>query len=153
MSFKDQMNRFFAIEDESDDGYTLEDRQYSHEEPQKEEPVRPVKKQNNQMKSTPQQNVVQFKQSPSQADIKIVEPRIYSEVQQISDLLLNGKIVLVHFHKAEDDQAQKMIDFLAGTIYAIHGDMQRVGESMFICAPASVNIDGISDSLLDRDRF
>lgn len=156
MSFKDQFNRFFAIEDEGDDqAYAEQHNHYSQEDDQQNQTVKKAKTQQvklSQNQSNPAKTSRPAKQA-SQADIKVIEPRIYSEVQQIADLLINGKIVLVHFHKAEEDQAQKMIDFLGGTIYAIEGDMQRVSDTMFICAPASVNVDGISDSLLNRDRI
>ncbi len=46
----------------------------------------------------------------------------------------------------EHDQALRVVDFLSGTVYAIGGDIQKVGASIFICAPDNVEISGsISD--------
>ncbi len=35
-----------------------------------------------------------------------------------------------------------MLDFLMGVTYAIKGDIQRLGEEIFICTPQSVEVDG-----------
>ena len=35
-----------------------------------------------------------------------------------------------------------MVDFLSGTIYAIDGDIKRVGTNLFLCTPKSVETEG-----------
>ena len=43
-------------------------------------------------------------------------------------------------------QAKRIVDFLSGTIYAISGDLQKLGGGIFLCTPNSVNVEGkISD--------
>ena len=44
------------------------------------------------------------------------------------------------------DQAKRIVDFLYGTIYAIGGDLQKLGGGIFLCTPNNVNVEGkISD--------
>ena len=44
------------------------------------------------------------------------------------------------------DQAKRIVDFLSGTIYAIGGDLQKLGGGIFLCTPNNVNVEGkISD--------
>ena len=38
--------------------------------------------------------------------------------------------------------AKRRIDFLGGTIYAIEGKMQKLGNGIFLCAPNNFNIEG-----------
>ena len=53
----------------------------------------------------------------------LLEPRAYSESQQIADYLKNRSAVVVNLKRVTPDQAKRIVDFLYGTIYAIGGDL------------------------------
>ena len=72
----------------------------------------------------------------------LLEPRAYSESQQIADYLKKRNSVVVNLKRVTSDQAKRIIDFLAGTIYAIGGDLQKIGGGIFLCTPNNVNIQG-----------
>ena len=76
----------------------------------------------------------------------LLEPRAYSESQQIADHLKNRNSVVVNLKRVTSDQAKRIIDFLSGCIYAIGGTMQKVGVGIYLCTPKNVNVQGkISD--------
>jgi len=76
----------------------------------------------------------------------LLEPRAYSESQQIADYLKNRSAVVVNLKRVTPDQAKRIVDFLYGTIYAIGGDLQKLGGGIFLCTPNNVNVEGkISD--------
>ena len=76
----------------------------------------------------------------------LFEPRAYSESQQIADYLKSSNAVIVNLKRVTPDQAKRIVDFLSGTIYAISGDLQKLGGGIFLCTPNSVNVEGkISD--------
>lgn len=56
----------------------------------------------------------------------LLEPRAYSESQQIVDHLKNRNTVVVNLKRVTSDQAKRIVDFLSGTIYAIGGDIQKL---------------------------
>lgn len=72
----------------------------------------------------------------------LLEPRAYSEAQQIADHLKMRNTVVVNLKRVTSDQAKRIIDFLAGTIYAISGDLQKIGGGIFLCTPNNINIQG-----------
>lgn len=72
----------------------------------------------------------------------LLEPRAYSESQQIADHLKNRNSVLVNFKRVTSDQAKRIIDFLSGTLYAIGGDLQKVGGGIYLCTPKNINVQG-----------
>ena len=75
-----------------------------------------------------------------------LEPRAYSESQQIADYLKGRNAVVVNLKRVTPDQAKRIVDFLYGTIYAIGGDLQKLGGGIFLCTPKNVNVEGkISD--------
>ena len=76
----------------------------------------------------------------------LLEPRAYSESQQIADHLKNRNSVVVNLKRVTSDQAKRVIDFLSGVIYAIGGSMQKIGVGIYLCTPKDVNVQGkISD--------
>ena len=72
----------------------------------------------------------------------LLEPRAYSESQQIADHLKNRHTVVVNLKRVTKDQTKRIVDFLSGCIYAIGGDMQKIGPGIFVCAPNNINVQG-----------
>lgn len=72
----------------------------------------------------------------------LVEPRAYSESEQIADQLKKRNAVVVNLKRVTNDQARRIIDFLFGTLYAIGGNMQRLGNGIYLCTPKNVNVEG-----------
>lgn len=84
----------------------------------------------------------------------LLEPRAYSESQQIADHLKKRNAVVVNLKRVTSDQAKRIIDFLSGTIYAIGGDLQKIGGGIFLCTPNNVNIQGkITDDTDGKDIY
>lgn len=83
----------------------------------------------------------------------LLEPRAYSESQQIADHLKNRNSVVVNLKRVTSDQAKRIIDFLSGCIYAIGGTMKKVGVGIYLCAPKNVNVQGkiTEENAKDKD--
>jgi FtsZ-interacting cell division protein YlmF len=72
----------------------------------------------------------------------LMEPRAYSESQQIADHLKNRHTVVVNLKRVTTDQAKRIVDFLSGCIYAIGGDLQKIGGGIFLCTPKNMSVQG-----------
>ena len=72
----------------------------------------------------------------------LLEPRAYSESQQIADYLKNKNTVVVNMKRVTPDQAKRIVDFLSGTVYAIGGDLQKIGTGIFLCTPKNIPVEG-----------
>lgn len=76
----------------------------------------------------------------------LVEPRAFSEAQQIADYLKSKNQVVVNFKRVTSDVSKRIMDFLNGITYAIDGTMQKLGPGIILCAPKGFEIEGnISD--------
>ena len=83
----------------------------------------------------------------------LLEPRAYSESQQIADHLKSRNSVVVNLKRVTSAQAKRIIDFLSGCIYAIGGSMQKIGVGIYLCTPKNVNVQGkISDETDKKDE-
>ncbi len=72
----------------------------------------------------------------------LLEPRAYSESQQIADHLKKRNTVVVNLKRVTPEQAKRIVDFLSGTLYAIGGDLQKLGSGIFLCTPKNINVQG-----------
>lgn len=80
--------------------------------------------------------------APGTGKMILLEPRAYSESQQIADHLKKRNTVVVNMKRVTPDQAKRIVDFLSGTVYAIGGDLQKIGGGIFLCTPKNVNVEG-----------
>ena len=89
-------------------------------------------------------NVVSLQAATSSKNSKLVliEPRVYAEAQDIAEHLKNRRATVVNLQRIEHDQGKRIIDFLSGTVYALGGDIQRIGNNIFLCTPENVEVSG-----------
>ena len=88
------------------------------------------------------------------AKMILLEPRAYSEAQQIADHLKKRNTVVVNLKRVTSDQAKRIVDFLSGTLYAIGGHFEKIGGGIFLCTPNNINVQGkIDDDLEGKDVY
>jgi len=147
MSIKNRFKSFFALEDEEYE-YVENDEEQSEVEYEQQPPMT--------QKTQPQtskQNVVSLQSIQKSSKVILSEPRVYAEAQEIADQLKNRRAVVVNLQSIQKDQAKRIVDFLSGTVYAIGGDIQRIGTNIFLCTPDNVDVSGsISEFVSDEDH-
>lgn len=139
--FKEKISNFFLLGDEE---YSEPVEKEKKEVEKAKEKLVKDKTEIYPLKQRGGENIVAINQNKQikKPRITIIEPRLYSEVQELSDTLLANHSVIINFRRMDKEQAKKMLDFLMGVTYAIKGDIQRLGEEIFICTPQSVEVDG-----------
>ena len=84
-----------------------------------------------------------FKQTGGSGNKMILlEPRAFSEAQNIADYLKSRNTVVVNLKRVTPEIAKRIVDFLSGAVYAIGGDLQKLGNGIFLCTPNNVNVEG-----------
>ncbi len=83
----------------------------------------------------------------------LLEPRAYSESQQIADHLKNRHTVVVNLKRVTTDQAKRIVDFLSGTVYAIGGELQKIGGGIFLCTPKNISVQGKMSDNEDKEKL
>ena len=82
----------------------------------------------------------------------LLEPRAYSESQQIADHLKKRNTVVVNLKRVTNEQAKRIVDFLSGTLYAIGGNLQKLGPGIFLCTPKNINVQGKINEDEDKSK-
>ena len=93
-----------------------------------------------------------LKENDGNGKMILLEPRAFSESQQIADHLKMRNTVVVNLKRVTQEQAKRIVDFLSGTLYAIGGDLQKLGPGIFLCTPKNINVQGKMSEEEDKLR-
>ncbi|MDI9442084.1 MAG: cell division protein SepF [Firmicutes bacterium] len=77
-----------------------------------------------------------------QSTMLIMEPRAFEDVKEYVVQLKNRKSLILRLHLVSKAEAQRIVDFMSGTTYALDGNLRKLGETIFCFTPASVAIEG-----------
>lgn len=103
----------------------------------------------------PQQSrVVEFsnprpKTSAGTSEVYVMIPHDTSECQTVTDFLKAGKTIVLNMAGVDIQVAQSIIDFVAGSTYALEGTLKPISENIFIAAPNSIAVSGDIRQLFD----
>lgn len=149
MTIKSKLKTFFFLDEEYDDNKNDDYEQTVEPVPVKQKQQQVVKNQN----VVSLQSVQKTAGSSKSSKVILVEPRTYSESTDIADHLKNRRAVVVNLQRIDSEQARQIVDFLSGVVYALGGDIQKIGLSIFLCTPDNVEVSGnISDLIPDFDN-
>ena len=137
-----KIGKFFGVANDDDemlDDEYSEDQQLNNED-------------NYSASAVDRDNVVSIKSGMNAAKSKIVlyEPRVYSDAKDVAQNLLNNKAVIINFSRMEDASARRVVDFITGTVYALNGEIQRIGDKIFLATPPKFVTNGKISDLVDK---
>lgn len=137
-----------AVE-EDDEEFELQDSDYKDDV--KSEPIQThffnTKKQQQSGKVVNIHSANQFKMVVSQ-------PNTFDDAQDICDHLKSKKPIVINLEGIEKSDAQRIIDFLSGAVYALDGSIQKVSSDIFVIAPNNVDVSGdLRDELKNKTVF
>lgn len=160
---KDKIKNYFFLDEEDDEivsqptSQVKQPVQQQNSQPvqQNVRPSRPMKERKVIVPES-NKNVVNLQVAPTSdasdsSKVILIEPRVYAEAQTIAEHLKNKRATIVNLQRIDRDEGTRIIDFLSGTVYALGGDIQRVGKDIFLCAPDNVEVSGEISHLLTED--
>lgn len=152
MALGDTIKRLFSNDEDDlyEDGYDNNDYQ---EQQQFQQPTQQNSQQATYLGRQTSQSTMT---DPSNANSKIAlfEPKVYSDSRAIASQILGGEAVIVNFTQIDESQAKRILDFLGGAIYAVNGEIERIGQSIFLVTPATFEISGtLTDNLEPNTRY
>ena len=83
-------------------------------------------------------NLINIHNSDSKLKIKLAKTSSYEDAAEICDALKNKQIVLINTKSLSTKIAQRLIDFVSGTCYALEGDFQEIEKGVFVVTPLNV---------------
>lgn len=65
---------------------------------------------------------------------------VLNDARPVADGLKNGQQQIVNLERAAQDHAARILDFLSGVTYALDGAVEKVGDRVYLFAPANVHV-------------
>jgi len=119
----------FARDDDNDSSY----REKQGRSSQKITPMRSSKKQMN----------------ASGMEVCVIKPTSVEDSREITETLLMNRTVVLNVEGLDVEIAQRIIDFTSGSCFAVNGNLQKITNFIFIITPATVDISGDFQGLVD----
>ena len=89
-----------------------------------------------------QQNKVVNIHSNNQFKVVIMQPESFDDAREVCDHLKSKKPVVVNLETLNKETAQRVVDFLSGSVYGLDGEIQKISTGIFLIAPNNVDIMG-----------
>lgn len=84
----------------------------------------------------------------------VMQPENFEDAQEICDYLKEKKPTVINLENVEKENAQRVIDFLSGAVYALEGTIQKVASGIFIVAPHNIDImNDLDDDIKNKSNF
>jgi cell division inhibitor SepF len=75
-------------------------------------------------------------------EVRVCRPSDFESCQEISDIILSGRAAVINFDLVSLEDAQRIIDFVSGSCYAINGTVKQVADKIVIFTPNDIDITG-----------
>ncbi len=105
------------------------------EEYEEEEEVRPAL-------FSRKNKVVALERGSMQPSIVVLKPRCFNNTTEVADQIKQRRPVILDVGNLDPEEAIRVVDFIAGTVYGLNGDIQKVSGGIFIATPATYEISG-----------
>ncbi len=72
--------------------------------------------------------------------MKVARPKSLREATAVADSLMAGQTIVLNLDALTDGDAKRMLDYIAGVIFAIRGKIERPADRTFLLTPNGVNV-------------
>ncbi|NLP34267.1 MAG: cell division protein SepF [Clostridiales bacterium] len=97
--------------------------------------------------------VVPIRTTSRGLEVCIMKPTSFEDSQEICDMLLSGRATVINLEGFDDKLAQRTMDFVSGSVYAINGKLHRISNCIFIVSPDTVDISGDYLDIIQENGF
>ena len=148
MGVMDKFLNYMKLTEDEEDYY---DDDYYDEEPE-EMPKKisvkePLREENNERPRKSSSKVTPLRQprkviNSGGMEVCVIKPTSVEDAREITETLLANRTVVLNLEGLDVDIAQRIIYFTSGSTFAISGNLQKISHYIFIITPASVDISG-----------
>ncbi len=134
-----------------EDDFSYEEEAYEERTPVRSTPARAASH-TASPRSGGSEKIVPLRASVSKKmEVVVIHPKSMEDGNEITDTLLSGRAVVLNLEGISPDVAQRIIDYSAGSCYAMRGSLQKITNYIFLVAPSSVDISGDFQDMLGSD--
>ncbi|CAA9590403.1 hypothetical protein AVDCRST_MAG81-5071 [uncultured Synechococcales cyanobacterium] len=73
-------------------------------------------------------------------EVMVLEPTSYSTTTQAVTALRANKVLILKLDRLDKEQAQRMLDFICGSAYAISSQLAKISDAVFLFVPHGMQL-------------
>lgn len=144
MSFINSVKSFIGFETDEDYEEDYYDEEDYEEEPERRTPYFAKKSYS---------KVVPIGNNSGNAKIRIIKPNTFDDSTKIADEVKSRRLVIFDVGNMDEEEARRVVDFVAGSVYGLSGNIRRVSGGIFVAAPSHIDITGDNLQAHTRNSF
>ena len=147
------IDKFLDVMRLNDDDYEFDNEDYDYDEEEdyevkEKKPSRRERKKEEEQQQTAPINRNRRQGQPGM-EVCVIKPTTIEDEIEITETLLNGRTVVINMEGLSVDIAQRIIDFTSGATFAMHGNLQKISNYIFLATPNGVDISGDIQGLME----
>ncbi len=72
--------------------------------------------------------------------ISTIHPESYADAREIGEAFRSGVPVIMNLSDLPDSEARRVVDFAAGLVFGLRGNIERVTSRVFLLSPQNVEV-------------
>lgn len=81
----------------------------------------------------------------SRPEIRVVKPVSLQDAQQAVDQLKFGQLIMCNVSELPSHRAQRIVDFLSGSVDILSGEVVKVGNGIFLYSLSEIEVAGFQE--------
>ena len=82
-----------------------------------------------------------------------LQPRTFNEARVVGENYRDGIPIILNLSAREDVDAKRLVDFAAGLVFSVHGQIERVATKVFLLTPPDVSVGAEAKQRLGEGDF
>ncbi|MDD6102972.1 MAG: cell division protein SepF [Clostridiales bacterium] len=87
------------------------------------------------------------------SEISIYNVENFSDAREVCDKLVEGSPIIVNFTNPASEDSQRVMDFIAGCIYVIDGNLHVISNTIFLFSPNGIDVSGDYLNMVQGNAF
>ena len=100
--------------------------------------------------SGPARGISSFSQ---ERDVAFFSPLSYNESRRVTDLLRSNRAVVMNVSALDADRRRRLVDFAAGTVYALNARIEPLTPTIYLISPQGVHLGPDAKERLAQNNY
>lgn len=97
--------------------------------------------------------VVPLKTTNHGLKVCVMKCKTFDDSQDICDVILSNCCAIVTLSDIDLALAQRIMDFVSGSVYSLNGKLYQIYDCIFFIAPGNVDVSGDYDDILEQTGY
>lgn len=73
-------------------------------------------------------------------EVVVLRPKNFNDALMAVHFLKSRCMVVVNVDEMEEEESQRLVDFISGSTFALDGSHERIGNGIFVLTPSNIGI-------------